>query len=74
MAAVSGQLNTTIEINTTKKRTESRVPNPRSRICRNPPSTASAAQTTIEYNDPDGVVSTVTSLLGQVAHQSLSVA
>ena len=71
MAAVSGQLITAIEINTTKKRIESRVPNPRNRICRNPPSTASTAHTTTEYNDPDWVVNTVMSV-GQVALQSLS--
>ena len=72
MAAVSGQLNTTIEIKTTKKRIERRVPSPRSRICRNPPSEASAAHAATEYSDPDGVVSTVTSFEGQVARQSPS--
>jgi len=70
MAAVSCQLKTGIEVSTTKKRTESRVPEPGSRICRKLASTASAAQMTIEYSDAEGVVNTVTSLLGQVARQS----
>jgi hypothetical protein len=70
MAAVSGQLKTGIEVSTTKKRIESRWPDPRRRICRKLASTARAAQTTIEYSDPEGVVNTVTSLLGQVARQS----
>jgi hypothetical protein len=58
-AAVCGHVNTVIEINMGKNRTERRVPNPRRRIWRKPARTASTAQTTNEYNDTEGVVSTV---------------
>lgn len=53
MATVSGQLSADMESSTTKKRIERRVPNPRSRIRRNPAKTARTAQTTIEDNDTD---------------------
>jgi hypothetical protein len=51
-AAVCGRFNTAIEIATMKKRTESRVPNPGSRIWMQPARTASAAHTTIGDSHP----------------------
>ena len=51
--AISGQRNTAIEISTTIKRSDQRLPNPRRRTLTNPASTASTVQKTIEYNGTD---------------------